>query len=285
MGKFASFGGGFADVHKGDWNGSAVAIKRLRVYSDDPQEKRQQMKKTLFREALIWCTMKHRNILPLVGVCVSDALSPFLMVSPWMENGNIVRYTTIHKTSQQVIDAMLREVAAGLEYLHAHGLVHGDVRGANVLVDQYMHPRIADFGLAHLSDMAHSNSGSGSARWMAPELHDPQAFGLEHPVRTRQSDFFAFGMLCLEVSSGQLPFSHLRTDGAALLAIVRGERPKRPLEENRRMSDVLWTWASCCWSHRPGDRPSMKELLEDSVHDIECEFPLVDFSSFQLRPS
>ncbi|TFK46542.1 kinase-like protein [Heliocybe sulcata] len=125
------------------------------------------------------------------------------MVSPWMENGNIVRYTTSKKACQSTIDVMLREVATGLEYLHARGFIHGDIRGANILVDQDLHPCIADFGLAHLSDMSHSNTGSGSARWMAPELHDPRTFGLEHSVRTRQSDVFAFGMLCLEV---KLPF-------------------------------------------------------------------------------
>lgn len=263
MGTFASFGGGFADVHQGEWKGLAVAVKRLRVFDDDPEEKRERIRKALFREALIWRTLKHRNILPLLGVDMTTGSAPFLMISPWMANGNIVQYVTASFDPTMSADAMLREVAAGLEYLHSQGLVHGDIRGTNVLVDQDLRPRISDFGLAHLCDMTQTSNGGGSVRWMAPELHDPRAFGLEHSVRSRQSDVFAFGMLCIEVATGQPPFSDLRTDGAAFLAIIRGERPNRP-EGERSMSEMLWGWASSCWTHQPSARPSINELMEDT---------------------
>ncbi|TFK50910.1 kinase-like protein [Heliocybe sulcata] len=131
-GKSSACAGGFGDVHKGTWNGYLVAVKRLREYNSDTHQTRRQRKQTLFREAIIWCSLKHRNILPLIGVSVDDPLYPYVMVSPWLENGDIVQYIK-QFPSQTVMEEMLREVAEGLSYIHERGLVHGDIRGVNIL--------------------------------------------------------------------------------------------------------------------------------------------------------
>jgi serine/threonine protein kinase len=121
----------------------------------------------------------------------------------------------------------LEGVIRGLEYLHDNNVVHGDIRGvrasapaearavsfftelihqANVFIGGADGGKavLADFGLAipfdEYSSVAHTATGSvGSTRWQAPELHDPDQYGLKEAQRTQASDIYSFGCLCLEV--------------------------------------------------------------------------------------
>jgi serine/threonine protein kinase len=96
----------------------------------------------------------------------------------------------------------LFEIAQGLAYLHSQNVIHGDLRGSNVLVDDDWHAVLADFGLAVFSDATaatHTSHHGGSVRWMGPELHYPQSCGLENFTRTFASDCYSFAFVCIEV--------------------------------------------------------------------------------------
>lgn len=116
----------------------------------------------------------------------------------------------------------LSEIAEGLAFLHSQNIVHGDLRGvsaciklhvntahnnlqANILVDEDWHACLADFGLAVFAPSTTASTGTtssqhgGSVRWMAPEMDDPQSFGLDTFRRTFASDVFAFACVCIEV--------------------------------------------------------------------------------------
>ncbi|KZT18665.1 kinase-like protein [Neolentinus lepideus HHB14362 ss-1] len=276
--RFPRYGGGFADVYRGYLAGCPVAVKRLRLFTCDSQERKDKRERMLMREAVIWRTLNHRNILPLMGVFDEPESSRFLMISPWMENGNIVDLVASLNPRRRVIDSMLHGVASGLAYLHSRGLVHGDIRGANILVDSTLHACLTDFGLSRVADMTQTHSGTGSVRWMAPELHYPSAFGKEEPAKTQATDVFAYALLCVEVYSGQVPFYRL-TDGAAILAIIRGERPVRPEDEDRPMSDNVWQRVTSYWEHQPENRPSIQlaltwdELEEPCTSQINASPP------------
>ncbi|EGN99518.1 hypothetical protein SERLA73DRAFT_26193, partial [Serpula lacrymans var. lacrymans S7.3] len=79
--------GGFADIWLGRYKGRSVGLKVLRVYGSDNLSK---VKKAFCREAVLWKTLSHPNIVPFLGA--STKLFPLCMVCPWMENGNIVTY-------------------------------------------------------------------------------------------------------------------------------------------------------------------------------------------------
>ena len=134
---------------------------------------------------------------------------------------------------------------------------------ANVLIDQAGNARLADFGLLTiLSDPVNGLSSSsltqgGSARWMGPELVDPQQFGLENSRPTKPSDCYALGMVIYETISGHLPF-HQHTDLTVFVKVLAGERPIR----GAGFAESLWEMLTRCWTSQPNDRPSIQDVLQ-----------------------
>lgn len=86
-------------------------------------------------------------------------------------------------------------------HLHKKGIIHGDIKAANVLLSKDVRPLLCDFGLSRAVDLSTSTSlqGQGSIRWMSPELLS------EGGGKTFASDAWAFGMLIYEVRQSLLP--------------------------------------------------------------------------------
>ncbi|KAJ7235848.1 kinase-like domain-containing protein [Mycena rebaudengoi] len=192
----ATFGGGFGDIYRASYAGKNVALKHIRTFQRGPELRRMRLQ--FCREALVWQRLRNPFILPLIGID-RDTFPPSLcMVSPWMEHGTVLKYLQEH--GRRSVDKFLSEIAQGLQYLHSQNIVHGDLRGANILITDEWAACLADFGLTHLSDAttAATSNRAGSIRWMAPELIDPGHFGLNF-VRTPASDIYAFGCVCVEV--------------------------------------------------------------------------------------
>ena len=150
---------------------------------------------------------------------------------------------------------------------------------ANILIDSNGCARLADFGLLTLvsdstnSTTTNSSSSGGSTRWMSPELIDPKQFGLKDNRRTKESDYYAFAMVVLEVLTGQVPFPQY--EGFVVPGkVVKGERPERPQgPEAAWFTDDLWEMLERCWSPDLKLRPAVEVVLEH----LEC-------SSMAWRP-
>ncbi|KAF7373187.1 Kinase-like protein [Mycena sanguinolenta] len=160
---------------------------------------------------------------------------------------------------------LLYEIAQGLEYLHSYAIVHGDLKGANILVKENGSACLADFGLSIYSDASaktSSTSRGGSLYWMAPELLDPDHFGFQF-VRTVATDVYAFGCVCFELYTGRPPFWGL-TEPVALLKVLKAERAERP-PGPPAMSDTLWQHVTEFWAQRPISRPSTQSVVQKMI--------------------
>ncbi|KAH8810393.1 kinase-like domain-containing protein, partial [Flagelloscypha sp. PMI_526] len=158
----------------------------------------------------------------------------------------------------------IHEIASGMEYLHSLSICHGDIKGANILVHDDGHCRLADFGIAALIH-THSNTFSttlgdgstqmhGSARWAAPEILEGHS--KEH---TSAQDVYAFACTITEIATGQPPFaSEHFTDASVLLAVVQGKRPSRP--DVPWLTDDIWGLVQECWAHDPHERPRVSRI-------------------------
>jgi len=252
----ALYRGGFADVWKGAYCGRDVAVKVLRTYSTSDLQK---IVGRFCKEVVMWKFLQHPNVLPLIGVTMSE--TRFAMVSDWMVNGNINGFVRAHPEVDRL--NLLAGVAKGLSYIHGQEMIHGDLKGANVLVDKAGNACLADFGLLTIiSDPSNifsssSHAQGGTARWMGPELIDPQRFGLKDSRPTKSSDCYALGMVTYEVISGNPPF-HQYGNWTVFIKVVSGERPTRGVG----FTDSLWEMLELCWTPQPNDRPSIEDVLQ-----------------------
>ena len=100
----------------------------------------------------------------------------------------------------------------------------------------------------------------GTLRWMSPELIDPDKFGFDgYP--TKESDFYALGMVIYEVLSREVPFpQHNFLD--VMQKILDGERPERPQgAQGAWFTDGIWEMLELCWKHQPSERISAERVL------------------------
>ncbi|KAJ7871906.1 kinase-like domain-containing protein [Mycena olivaceomarginata] len=263
--EYASFCGGFGDVFKAMYQGKPVALKHMRRFQGTDQR---DIRRKFGREALVWQRLRHPYIVPLIGIDTESFPSSLCMVSPWMKNGTSIKYLsgiTPHER-RTTVDRLIREIAQGLAFLHDQHIVHGDLRGSNILVDDDGRACLTDFGLTVLSDATTSqtNNGSGSVRWMAPETLDPTRFGLTDFVRTPASDIYAFACICLELYTGYPPFHKaILHDAPVMFQVIEGLRPSRPAGDV--IPDHIWNIMEQCWAHNFADRPTILGIVLELV--------------------
>ncbi|KAJ7758020.1 kinase-like domain-containing protein [Mycena metata] len=256
------FTGGFADIFQGSVAGKKIALKRIRIlYHDEVQR---QIRTEICKEALVWQTLQHLSILPFMGIDQDTFPGYLCLASPWMEQGTILKHLKSHGPAN--LGRLLFEIADGLQYLHSQNIVHGDLRGANILISNEWRACLADFGLASFSDVTASTTTShnraGSLRWMAPELINPEKFG-QRFLRTPATDVYAFGCVCLELYTGEPPFAGLR-ETAVILKVSEGVRPERPTCDPA-MSDSLWELVNNCWEQQSADRPLSEIVCQNFI--------------------
>ncbi|PIN19901.1 Serine/threonine protein kinase [Handroanthus impetiginosus] len=190
--------GGFGSVFKGKLDdGREIAVKRLSQSSTQGKTQFQNEAKLLLR-------VQHRNVVNLLGYCVHDAEK--LLVYEYVVNQSLDKLL-FKSDRRDMLDWKRRHdvitgVAKGLLYLHdeAHcSIIHRDIKASNILLDDRWVPKIADFGLARLfpEDQTHVHTHiAGTSGYMAPEY-------FMHGILSKNSDVFSFGVVVLELVSGQ----------------------------------------------------------------------------------
>ncbi|KAF8071438.1 kinase-like domain-containing protein [Lyophyllum atratum] len=257
--------GGFADIYKGTFQGQAVCMKAVRIYRNTDIE---HFLKQFSKEAILWGQLLHPNVLPIYGLY--RFRNRICLVSPWMEHGDITQYLKNHPDADRVKLAV--EVAEGLSYLHKNGIIHGDLKGPNILINDTGVACLADFGISSVSDpdilvlTSHSSAASkgGSVRWQAPELFDME--GDQVVKNSVASDVYAWSCVCYEIFTGSIPFESIARDTALMLQIKFGTRPTRPAEASSSWShwgltESIWSLMEACWNAAPTDRPTIEAVI------------------------
>jgi serine/threonine protein kinase len=164
-------------------------------------------------------------------------------------------------------------IAKGMRKLHELGILHNDLKAANVLVfdKHYKYTTIADF---------ESSVGTvGTGFWRAPEILLALKNGnCSREPFTQKSDVYSFAMTCYEVITGRMPFEdHDRWDYDIVL---RGGRPTMPGDP----FSVFNILVTRCWHQDPTKRPSFAEIVEDLIASSRL-FEIIngDFGDTELR--
>ncbi|KAG5650515.1 hypothetical protein H0H81_011961 [Sphagnurus paluster] len=260
--------GAFADICRGTFQKQPVCLKILRIIQGTSYDK---VTKMIAQEGILWGQLSHPNLLPLWGLFRMER--HLSLVSPWVENGNLVDYIQEHPTADRCAD-----IADGIDYMHENEIVHGDLKGVNILVSDSGRACLADFGLSSINDpeilywatqSAAAGGTGGTVRWQAPELfaaENDDSFDEEKtPPNTKAVDIYAWSCICLEIFTGTVPFAHIKQDTKVLLEVANGASP--PLPEDSEpyislgLSPIMRQLMSNCWERDPSQRPDAKAIL------------------------
>ncbi|ESK86494.1 hypothetical protein Moror_9860 [Moniliophthora roreri MCA 2997] len=156
----------------------------------------------------------------------------------------------------------MHEIAKGMEYLHGNGVLHGDLKAANVLVDDRIHCVISDFGQSEMKSEAYRISGTpvphGTLRWQAPELMD----GRSQSQLTVEMDVYAFAITCIEVlSMGRMPWPLVDDDAVRHFVLKDDTRPTIP--QTRFSTPAVQNIIRNCWKTNPFERPHFSVVARD----------------------
>ncbi|KAF5323861.1 hypothetical protein D9611_008396 [Ephemerocybe angulata] len=275
-GAHAITAGHFGEIWKGSFRGQSVCVKVLKVYQRGDINK---LLKAFTREALLWNHMRHDNVLPFQGIhrLPGDEAGRIALISPWMENGNIGDYLARCPTPGRY--ALARDVCEGLAYLHKQDIIHGDLKGVNILVDSAGRARVADFGLSFIvqseilrwTASTTAVSQGGTVRWQAPELFNPE---MEDAKSTKLTDIYSLGCVFYEIFTGQIPFYEVQKEYTVISFVLSGKQPSKPLPGSKPFTDWGLTetfWTTCiegCWNREPQGRPQLSEVLSSLSSQI-----------------
>ncbi|KAF8671493.1 Protein tyrosine kinase [Rhizoctonia solani] len=142
--------------------------------------------------------------------------------------------------------------------MHSIGMLHGDIKGANVVVMEDGTAKLIDLETSVSEQSAWSFETRGhslraSIRWVAPEIFQ------DEPVTTRASD--VYGLAMQEIASGKVPWSKISHDIRVIRRVVNGETLDRPAQILDVNGDSLWELLLDCWKLEPKERPSAGSVL------------------------
>ncbi|KAM4110614.1 hypothetical protein ACJW30_05G005100 [Castanea mollissima] len=259
--------GGFGEVYRGTLpNGEEIAVKRL---SKNSRQGDQEFK----NEVLLVAKLQHRNLVRLLGFCLEG--NERLLIYEFVPNTSLDHY---------IFDSMKRAdlnwercykivggVARGLLYLHEDSrlrIIHRDLKAANILLDAEMNPKISDFGMARMFALDQSEGSTnrivGTYGYMAPEYAMFGQFSVK-------SDIFSFGVLILEIVSGQKITRFRDEENIEYLLTFAWENWREgttsnlidptlrggPIAEMMRCIHI----GLLCVQHNVADRPNMTSVL------------------------
>ncbi|XP_023642003.1 MAP3K epsilon protein kinase 2 isoform X2 [Capsella rubella] len=228
-------------------NGDFVAIKQVSL-----ENIVQEDLNTIMQEIDLLKNLNHKNIVKYLGSLKTK--THLHIILEYVENGslaNIIKPNKFGPFPESLVTVYIAQVLEGLVYLHEQGVIHRDIKGANILTTKEGLVKLADFGVATKLNEADFNTHSvvGTPYWMAPEV-------IELSGVCAASDIWSVGCTIIELLTCVPPYYDLQPM-PALYRIVQDDTPPIPDSLSPDITDFL----RLCFKKDSRQRPDAKTLL------------------------
>ncbi|KAK9686223.1 Protein tyrosine and serine/threonine kinase, partial [Popillia japonica] len=246
----------------GKEGGHVVAVKTLKENATEKE------RVDLISELQVMKMLEpHPNVVRLLGCCTEK--DPIFVIMEFVSRGKLQSYlrnsraerfyNNMHGQSKSLtsrdLTSFVYQVAKGMEYLSANGIIHRDLAARNILITEDHTCKVADFGFARdvIASYIYERKSEGRLpiRWMAPESLYDNIFSIK-------SDVWSFGVLMWEVVTlGSTPYPGL--SAAEVMRKVRdGHRLDKPEHCRRELYNIMYY----CWDKDPKQRPTFTECVQ-----------------------
>ncbi|CAD8058805.1 unnamed protein product [Paramecium sonneborni] len=247
-----AFGKVFMGLQK---NGQIMAVKQVFIQNQNDDRVKQ-----LQKEIEMLSKLQHPNIVRYLGC---EQKNQFINIFLEYVSGGSVQ-TLLERFGcfrERLIKTYLKQILLGLSYLHGKNVIHRDIKGGNILIDNSGRCKLADFGSSkQLSDITHDSLGSicGTPNFMAPEVINQEQYG-------KKADIWSLGCTIIEMATGQPPYSEYKDAIAIMVKIGKSTQP--PEIPEQLQSFEARDFLSKCLQIDPKKRSTADELLKHPFLD------------------
>eukprot|EP00743_Colponemidia_sp_Colp-15_P007389 GILK01007982.1.p1 GENE.GILK01007982.1~~GILK01007982.1.p1 ORF type:complete len:666 (+),score=101.11 GILK01007982.1:82-2079(+) len=249
--------GAYGRVYRGlnQKTGQFMAVKQLKIDGNLATYSKQLA--ALQREISTFNGLDHPHIVRYIGAQKDEDDDSICIFMENMPGGSIAQLLVrFGPFSETVIRKYTKQILLGLQYLHSKGIVHRDVKGANMLVDADGTVKVADFGASkQIEELLSMSDGfksiKGSVYWMAPEVMTQAGHG-------RRADIWSVGCTVIEMATAAHPWPDYPTYVTALFQIANAAGPP-PFPDF--LSNDAKDFICLCCNRDPKSRPRAAELL------------------------
>jgi serine/threonine protein kinase/tetratricopeptide (TPR) repeat protein len=204
-----------------------VALKRILAYEADSRATLIRFR----REAQAAASLDHPNILPIYEVGEDEDGLPFFSMK-FAAGGSLRDVAPALRSEPSRSVALMAKVARALQYAHAQGILHRDLKPGNILLDGRGEPLVSDFGLAKwldtASDLTHTLTIFGTPGYVAPEQAEGSTRSLEP-----STDVYSLGAVLFDLLTGRPPFL-----GDNVLSVIQ-QAAEKPAPKLRSLAPAL----------------------------------------------
>ena len=247
--------GSFGVVYRGEWRGTPVAIKQLKV-----QFLKKQELDEFHREVSIMERLRSPYVVNMVGAVLTE--NHLAIVTEFMSHGSVKHAFGKKKFKTPTVKFRVAlDAAHGLDFLHKNNIIHRDVKNDNLLIVSLSHRapvtvKLTDFGTSRSDSMAiriEMTKGIGTPAFMAPEILDSKPY-------SKPADVYSFGVSMYELWTEKTPYTNCGFTKPWDVAhfVISGKRLPVPRDMPAAYAAIM----QACWAHDPARRPTFAQVVE-----------------------
>lgn len=227
--------------------------------------------------------LNYPSIVKFIGYCPTDfnKKPKPVIISEFLSNGSLEDILNLERKglckenwddTRKLIN--IYGIAKAMSYLHAHNIIHRDLKPDNILMDDYLFPKITDFGLSKINDSKENllfqstATIKGTPVYLAPEIWSSYEY-------TNAGDVYAFAFIVYEIMTSEIPYKNCSKIDLAV-KVTNNIRP-----EIIGIPESYQNLIERCWDQNPSKRPSFNDIVEELKNNPEFITDMMESTEYE----